>query len=105
MVKKLLVIFFLGFATVCFSQKTMKSLSASPNPFHNTTTITFQSEYSQKATISVVNVLGKTVFKKQLTIKKGKNSVPFSRNNLKAGMYIYIIQNHKELISKRFVIR
>ena len=105
MVKKLLFIFFLSIATLGFSQKSMKNLSTAPNPFNQNTTISFISDTNQTAFISVKNVLGKTVFKKQFKITKGKNSLPFSRNDLKAGMYIYAIQSNKEVVSKRFVIR
>ena len=35
----------------------------------------------------------------------GQNKIPFDRNDLKSGMYIYAIQSNKEVISKRFVIR
>ena len=105
MVKKLLFILFFGIASVSFSQKTMKDLSTAPNPFTEKTTISFQSDIQQHVIISVKNVLGRTVFKKQYTVRKGKNSIPFYRNDLKSGMYIYAIQNSKEVISKRFVIR
>ncbi len=105
MVKKLLFISFLLISAVGFSQKTMKNLSAAPNPFVANTTISFESSAHQKTIIIIQNVLGKTVFSKQITASKGKNSIPFSRNNLHAGIYIYTIRNSKETISKRFVIR
>lgn len=105
MLKKLLFLFFLTIASTGFSQKSMKNLSAAPNPFAQQTTISFVSEIQQTAIISVRNVLGKTVFRKELEVKPGKNSIPFRREDLKAGMYIYAIQTTKETLSKRFVIK
>ncbi len=106
MVKKLLFITFLLISTIGFSQeKSIEKLSAAPNPFTRSTTIFFNSTGNQNITLSVKNVLGKTVFKKLYAIKKGKNSIPFSKNNLQSGMYIYTLQNRKQIVSKRFVIK
>lgn len=80
-------------------------MSAAPNPFSTQTQIKFVSDQDQTIVLSVKNVLGRTVYKKKIKIKKGKNSLPFSKNALRSGMYIYAIQNNRELISKRFVIK
>lgn len=106
MVKKILFLTFLFFATLGFSQeKTIGKLVASPNPFVNNTTISFTSDQKQETFITVKNILGKTVFNKKVIVKKGKNSIPFERGDLKSGMYIYAITTSKETLSKRFVIR
>lgn len=105
MVKKLLFTFFLFSATLAFSQKSLTKLSAVPNPFVNETKITFVSDADQTIVLSIKNVLGRTVYSDRLKVKKGKNSIPFSKGDLRSGMYIYAIQNNKELVSKRFVIK
>lgn len=105
MVKKLLISFFLFSTMLVFSQKSLTKLSAVPNPFETETQITFVSEMDQTIVLSIKNVLGKTVYVDRVKVKKGKNSIPFSKGDLRSGMYIYAIQNNKELVSKRFVIR
>lgn len=106
MIKKLLFILFLSISSIVFSQEeTIKKLSAAPNPFTNSTKITFNSTNNSKVIFNVKNVLGKTVFKKTFTSKLGKNSIPFYKNNLPTGIYIYSIQDKKKIISKRFVIK
>lgn len=106
MIKKVFFILFLAISTFGFSQeKSIQNLVASPNPFINNTTISLQASYKQEAVFSVKNVLGKTVYFKNLILKKGKNTIPFYRANLKAGMYIYTLQNKTAVISKRFVIK
>ena len=106
MVKKILLLFFLMISLSSFSQeKSIDKLVASPNPFTNTTTIFVNSKTSQTVILTVRNVLGKTVYSKKLKVINGRNSIPFNRNDLKSGMYIYAIQSNKEVISKRFVIR
>jgi hypothetical protein len=105
MIKKILFTLLLFTATLTFSQKSLTKLSAAPNPFVNNTNIKFDSTKDQAVFLTVKNVLGKTVYNKKHKIKKGKNSIPFSKDKLKSGMYIYIIRNNEELITKRFVIK
>ncbi len=106
MIRKILfVLCFASFLSVFSQEKSVNKLVASPNPFLNTTTISFNSTNKQEVLISVKNVLGKTVFFKEVTAYKGNNKLPFKRNNLSSGMYIYAIQTNKEIISKRFVIK
>lgn len=105
MIKKILFTLFLFTATVAFSQKSLTKVSAAPNPFAEETSIKIESTSDQTITLTVTNVLGRTVYNKKHKIKKGKNSIPFSKDRLKSGMYIYAIRNTKELISKRFVIK
>ena len=105
MIKKVLFILFLFISTVGFSQKSLTKLSAAPNPFVNQTKITFVSDSNQTITLNVKNILGKTVYSRRHKVKKGKNLIPFSKNDLRSGMYIYALQNSKELVSKRFVIK
>ena len=105
MVKRLLLITFLCFTTVVFSQKTLQKLSAAPNPFYSSTKISYNSTLKQPVFLVIKNVLGKTVYKKVYTTKVGKNTITFNRNGLQSGMYIYAIRSRKEVISKRFVIK
>lgn len=106
MFKKILFLFCLTFSTIGFSQKkSLEKLSAAPNPFVTATTISFTTLKDSKITLSVKNVLGKIVYKKEHTIKKGENSIPFYKNNLATGIYIYSIRDTKYIISKRFVIK
>lgn len=106
MVKKLLFILFLNSISLGFSQeKTIDGLSAAPNPFTNYTTISFSSTTKDVIYFTVKNVLGKTVYRKKIQIKSGKNKIPFYKDELPTGMYIYSIQDKNKTISKRIVIR
>jgi hypothetical protein len=106
MIKKVLFILLL---TLCFrglsQEKPITNLSTAPNPFANETTITFNTSSNATVILTVRNILGKTVYEKAYVAKTGINTIPFYKNNLIAGMYLYSIQNEKILISKRFVIQ
>jgi len=106
MLKKLLLFFIILTSSIGFSQeKSVGNLIASPNPFSNSTHISFNSLTNQNVIVTVKNVLGKTVFSKEIDATEGKNMIPFYRNDLRSGMYIYAIQSNKDYIFKRFVIR
>tara|TARA_B110001454_G_scaffold132945_1_gene123754 strand:- start:2454 stop:2774 length:321 start_codon:yes stop_codon:yes gene_type:complete len=106
MTKKLLFILLLLISFIGFSQeKPLESLSAAPNPFTNTTQIVFSSSFDSSIQLTVINILGTTVFKKTYKTKVGKNIIPFYKNDLAPGMYIYSIQYSNSIISKRFVIK
>ena len=106
MIKKILFMLFLFISTIGFSQeKSIEKLSAAPNPFIHSTKILFTSKTASTIILSVKNVLGKTVFEKTFKTKEGKNSIPFSKGNLLSGMYIYTLQDSKNIVSKRFVIK
>lgn len=106
MVKKLLFILFLLSSVIVFSQeKSIDKLIASPNPFVNSTTISFQSSQKQEVFFMVKNVLGRTVYNKVIRVVAGNNTIPFEKNDLKSGMYIYAVQTANQTLSKRFVIK
>ncbi len=118
--KKLLLILFLFTFTFSFGQQnsnavgsmnknepieTIYSLAAYPNPLTIKTKINFTSTITQEVEFSVKNILGKTVYLEKLEAKLGYNSIPFNRNNLPQGMYIYSIQTENEMVSKRLIIK
>ena len=119
--KKLLLITFLLLSTFSFAQQkekntnaviknnepitTLLSITASPNPLTIRTRISFRSTKEQLVEFTVKNLLGKTVYGTRVNAKAGLNSIPFDRNNLTNGMYIYSIQSDSEIVSKRLVIR
>ena len=86
-------------------QTTLLSVSAYPNPFNIATKIKFRSTKVQIIEFTVKNLLGKTVYHERINTKRGYNTIPFKRDNLQKGMYIYTLQTKHEIISKRLVIR
>lgn len=118
--KKLLLLTFLLTFTFSFAQQntrdmlavnkntpsiSLTSISAAPNPFSTNTRITFKSSKSQLIKFTVKSLLGKTVYITQINAKNGLNSIPFNRNDIIKGMYIYTLQSDSEIVSKRLVIR
>ena len=118
--KKLLLLFFLLVFAISYSQEneknnfgtskketpvTITAVSAYPNPFNARTRINFRSTKDQVIEFTVKNLLGKTVYQESFDAKTGYNAIPFIRNDIPKGMYIYSLQTEVDLISKRMVIR
>jgi hypothetical protein len=116
--KKLLLLLFIMSITFSFSQQkdkkttlkneivaTISNISTYPNPFSESTKISFTSTQPQTIHFSIKNLLGKTIFKQTFNAKKGFNSFKFNRNNFNRGMYIYSLQTSNELFSKRLIMR
>ena len=117
--KKLLLITFILFFSFSFAQQSEKNngvannnppvtlllVSAYPNPFSQDTSINFRSTKVQTIVFTVKNLLGTTVYEEQVNASSGYNTIPFNRNSLTKGMYIYSLQTDVEIISKRLIIK
>lgn len=106
--KRTLYIFILFFSITAFSQSMDQSITAInvyPNPFNDRTTISFKSPTNTSILFTVQNLLGNVVASKEILVTQGNNTIPFHRNHLASGIYIYTLKTKSSLISKRFVIK
>lgn len=117
MAKKLLFILIVTLSTAVFAQQQesnvivkdttmiLKDIVASPNPFSVTTKIKFHAYRSFELEFTVKDLIGNTVYFKKYTTKRGANYIPFYRDKLDSGIYIYSIKTNNEVVSKRIVIK
>ena len=117
MIKKLLFLLIVTFSFTALAQQSeanavkkdtttvLRNIVASPNPFSVTTKIKFYAEGAFKIEFSVKDLIGNTVHFQKYTTKKGINYIPFYRDKLDSGIYIYSIKTNNEIISKRIVIK
>ena len=120
MVKKLLsILFLLTFSTEVFSQdddsldkdvlenslSAIHDVVASPNPFSVTTKIRFVADEAIEIDFFVKDLLGNTIHAEKIKTKRGANSIPFYRDELESGIYIYSLKTKTKVISKRMVIK
>jgi len=81
------------------------SLKNSPNPFRETTTISYTLPENDLVTIKVYNLLGKlvrTLVNEPQTM--GRHEVVFEKDGLPGGMYFYTLQAGKKQKSQAMVI-
>ncbi len=60
-----------------------------PNPFNPGTTISFTMKKAGQATLKVYDMLGRSVFEKQIEAKVGENTYTLNAKNLSSGAYFY----------------
>lgn len=85
--------------------KTITEVKVTPNPFYENTTIIFNSTKRQPVIFSVKNLLGKIVYSERIEAQIGENKIPFRRNSIQKGMYLYSLQTSYEAVVKRLVVR
>jgi len=113
--KKIILLFFLVFTGIAFSQTEERQadesivpfnqVNAYPNPFKNKTTIYFTSNTNEEVTVRIQSILGKIVFFKKMQAIQGKNAIDFYKNKLSEGIYVYTVATKNNKISKRLVIK
>ncbi|RPD98212.1 T9SS C-terminal target domain-containing protein [Aureibaculum marinum] len=83
----------------------VSEIVASPNPFSVTTKVKFKAHAVFDIEFSVKDLIGNVVHFQKYTTKVGANSIPFYRDKLDSGIYIYSIKTNTEIKSKRIVIK
>lgn len=83
----------------------IQNIMATPNPFSVTTKIKFISLAKLDVVLCVKDLIGNTVYTKKIKTKIGMNSIPFFRDQLASGIYIYSVKSGNEEFSKRLVIK
>lgn len=86
-----------------FHEDDFKLFQNSPNPFSDYTTIKFNTPTSDNILFEVIDMFGRKVFADNITASKGVKSYQFN-HNLSAGIYMYTINNGKQMITKRMIV-
>jgi hypothetical protein len=79
-------------------------LSVSPNPATSTANLSFVSEQSGNATISVLNQTGAIALEKLIQVNAGENNRKLDLGNLPNGLYYIKIQTGSVIQTAKLVI-
>ncbi|MCG3165753.1 MAG: hypothetical protein POELPBGB_01528 [Bacteroidia bacterium] len=83
-----------------------KAVVAFPNPFSDGLSLSYFAEKAETVFISLQDISGKTVFEKNVSVVKGKNTIPvFESNLLKSGMYFLKIQTSWTTTNLKIICR
>jgi hypothetical protein len=83
----------------------LSNLNLYPNPTGGVLNITFNLDKGQNVRMVVTDLAGKVALDKSLTQFSGLNKMTVDTRELPLGMYVMIISNAEEVISKRFVVQ
>jgi len=84
--------------------KNILGLQNFPNPFKETTTISFQLQKRSKVTFELFDQTGKLFLKKENSFEEGENFIYLKDLDLKAGPYYYRLLSKDETITKTCVL-
>lgn len=82
----------------------LTKFSISPNPLITKSNISFDLEKPGPVTVSLINILGKEVFKEEILGKSGENYYSLLRNNYPQGLYMLNLNSAGKQISKKILI-
>jgi hypothetical protein len=76
-----------------------------PNPASESVNITFSSEENTNAELSVMNLMGQTVYNMNVIVNEGYNMVTVPVNQLPAGVYMVNIKSSKGTSTQKLIVR
>lgn len=80
-----------------------KILPNVPNPFLETTRISFYTPFDQRVELRVYNILGEMLHEESNGYSPGEHSFEYDGSGLQPGTYIYRVSNQKELFTGKFI--
>lgn len=83
------------------------ALNCFPNPFNQTTTISYQLENAASIKLSVVDMLGKevAVIVNNVNQVAGLHEVQFDAKNLASGIYSCILKTDSKVVTKNIIVK
>lgn len=84
---------------------TLNNLSISPVPAKDNLKVTFDYDANETATISIVDVMGRTALSHGITLNNGVNTNTLNVANLNAGFYVVKIQTNKGVSTSNITIK
>ena len=87
------------------SNRIISGMKMYPNPASESVNVTFSSEEYADAVISVMNLMGQTVYTENVNIHEGYNMVTLSTNNFRSGVYMVNIKTDKGTSTQKLIVK
>lgn len=87
------------------SNQQLSGLKMYPNPATDIVNITFSSENAENGVISVMNLMGQTIYTQPVEIMEGYNFVTVPVNNFKSGVYLVTIRTNTGISTQKMIVR
>lgn len=81
------------------------SIATQPNPTAGLTQIKINSQISGQFQLSVVDLLGQQIEKRQISISSGENNVEFDASQLANGLYWMQLQNETGFVTQKIAVQ
>lgn len=87
------------------SNKVISGMKMYPNPATDNVNVSFSSEESANAVLSVMNLMGQTVYTENVSIHEGYNLVNLSVNQFTSGVYMVNITTSKGISTQKLIVK
>ncbi len=87
------------------SNHNISGMKMYPNPATETVNITFAAENAENGVLSVLNLMGQTVYTMRVDVNEGYNFVTVPVNQLPAGIYMVNIRTNKGISTQKLIVR
>ncbi|MCF8245955.1 MAG: T9SS type A sorting domain-containing protein [Saprospiraceae bacterium] len=92
-------------ATATNDLKGLVSVTTLPNPTAGITQIKINSKLTGQFQMRVVDLLGKRIEQRQVSIFAGENQLEFDASHLANGLYLFQLQNEKGFVTQKFAVQ
>jgi len=79
------------------------NIAISPNPATSSTQLLFTADMRGEAEVSVINLTGQTVYKKNISYVSGLNTDNIDVTNLPAGVYVVSLKAGNTLLQNKLI--
>jgi PKD repeat protein len=76
-----------------------------PNPTSANTTLEFENQSANEATITIINQLGQIISAQNLSLVQGSNSLELNTIELSNGLYTVILETENNRVNRRLIIQ
>ena len=87
------------------NNRVISGMKMYPNPASESVNITFSSEESANAVISVMNLMGQTVYTENVDIHEGYNFVNLSVNQFTSGVYMVNVKTDRGTSTQKLIVK
>ena len=87
------------------SNRNISGMKMYPNPTSESVNITFAAENAENGVISVMNLMGQTLYTENVNIHEGYNMVTLSTNNFRRGVYMVNIKTDKGTSTQKLIVK
>ncbi len=87
-----------------FNRKDFQVHQNRPNPFNNSTLISYYLPQASNVSFAVSNVLGKVVKSDNITAHQGENTITLNASDFSNGIYFYSLTYNNKVVTKRFIV-
>lgn len=87
------------------SNKTISGIKMYPNPASESVNLTFSAEIAEKGVVSVMNLMGQTMYTQNVEITEGYNMVTIPVKQFNAGVYMVTMRTNTGISTQKLIVK